>query len=235
MICGGGQVCGILMLLSALVAVLVLSVCVTGSYFARRRRQNILALHAANTAAAGGAAPGMYRPASQALEIPPDQLESLRVRAAAIPEGEDPAESMKECPICLDTVALHPDTWAVFPCTHGCCRPCLGDLMRLSSRRVNSNTLAVLCPLCRKIAVAPENTELESGGGGRMGSAVGSPPAPSTPALASPLGMEDQGPSPAAPSVAENAATTDQQGQQQGGAQGASRWNIFNNRGRRWM
>lgn len=234
MICGGGQVCGILMLLSALVAVLVLSVCVTGSYFARRRRQNVLALHAANTTA-GGPTMGMYRPASQALEIPPDQLELLRVRPAVALEGGEESDTTKECPICLDTVALHPDTWAVFPCTHGCCRPCLGDLMRLSSRRVNDNTLAVLCPLCRKIAVAPENMELESEGGiGAIRTMASTPSSvgvisPNTPALPSPVAMEVERPSPAAPGLAEN--TTSNVATEQGG----SRWNLFNNRQRRWM
>jgi hypothetical protein len=60
-----------------------------------------------------------------------------------------------ECPICLDTVAAAPDTWARFPCSHGCCRPCLGDLVRLSSRPVGSGMQALACPLCRKLAVAP--------------------------------------------------------------------------------
>ncbi|KAL4534566.1 hypothetical protein Ndes2526A_g05454 [Nannochloris sp. 'desiccata'] len=193
-ICGGGQVCGILMLLSALIAVLVLSICMTGTFYARRRRNQLLAAHAASGAAPNGAIGGVggtgggFHPADQ-ITINETEIPGLRVKYssgcthnAPITEGEGEeaattiehgdisttiapsdtaaaaAAENKECPICLDTVALTSAMWAVFPCTHGCCRSCFSDLLRHSSRRVNNNNAvwAVMCPLCRKMAVAPE-------------------------------------------------------------------------------
>ena len=253
MICGGGHVCGILMLLSALVAVLVLFVCVTGSYFTRRRRQNILAVHAANHTAGGGGGGGamLYRPPSRSIVIPSDQLDILRVRPGTpTTEGEVDEESSttKECPICLDTIAVHPDTWAVFPCSHGCCRPCLGDLMRLSSRRVNDTTMAILCPLCRKLAVAPENMELENGRSPRgdnieltsTTAADGTLPnlsmGPSTPSPVPPVAsMGVEGPSPTDVGVGiEDGIGNDINADGQQPQEQRSRWNFLNRR-RRWM
>ena len=179
------------MLLSALIAVLVLSVCMTGTFYARRRRQQLLAMHATGGGAPTGAVAGgnTYRP-GDFISIPEADIPGLRVKygsgssttnleggsgeeaasgtddhlenstpTTTLDDGTTAADGTgtKECPICLDTVAVHSDTWAVFPCTHGCCRPCFTDLLRHSSRRVN-NTMgwAVHCPLCRKVAVAPE-------------------------------------------------------------------------------
>ena len=155
--------CGILMLFSALIAVMMLSICMTGSFFARRRRR-LQALNDVHVATpVGGGAPGARYSAAnpQFLHIPDSEIEGLRVKAACEPQvsvsvgGDEPSPTANECSICLDTVAVHPDTWAVFPCSHGCCRPCVDDLVRHSSRRVNATTLAVMCPLCRKAAVAP--------------------------------------------------------------------------------
>jgi hypothetical protein len=169
------------MLLSALIAVLVLSVCMTGTFYARRRRRQLLAMHGATGGLPNGAIGGVgvgRRPIEQ-ITMNEADIPGLRVKygventvpieGEAGEAGEDAdgtttttagtiseAET-KECPICLDTVSLHSDTWAVFPCTHGCCRPCFSDLLRHSSRRVNNSAVwAVMCPLCRKIAVAPE-------------------------------------------------------------------------------
>jgi len=86
------------------------------------------------------------------IQISDDQLEELYIgKPKAAEEGET-----KECPICLDSVCVDDATWAAFPCGHGCCQPCAEDLLRHSSRQVNATTVAVLCPLCRKLAVAPK-------------------------------------------------------------------------------
>lgn len=178
------------MLLSALIAVLVLSICMTGTFYARRRRQQLLAMHGPggpNGAIGGVGGGGALRPGSDQITIPEEDIPGLRVKFGSgtstpitstnITEGEESAgctadnstiadgtAETNECPICLDTVPLHSDTWAVFPCTHGCCRPCFTDLLRHSSRRVNNNIAwAVNCPLCRKIAVAPEGEQPTSG------------------------------------------------------------------------
>lgn len=140
--------CGILMLMSALTGVLILSVCITGAFMARRRR-----LHAA--ALQNSAIPTSSTPVNTMqlvhIQIPPDQMAALAVKAPA----ETDKGSLKECPICLESVDVQETTWASFPCTHGCCKQCLVDLLRHSSRRVTSTTSAVHCPLCRKMAVAP--------------------------------------------------------------------------------
>jgi len=186
-ICGGGQVCGILMLLSALIAVLVLSICMAGTFFARRRRNQLLAMHAAG-GSPSGAITSSTRPADQITiseaEIPGLRVKYGSGCLQSTPSSEEEggeevgttiehdnsiistsaapgtvtASETKECPICLDTVAIYGDAWAVFPCTHGCCRTCFTDLLRHSSRRVNNNSAvwSVMCPLCRKMAVAPE-------------------------------------------------------------------------------
>lgn len=189
--------CGILMLLSALIALMVLSVCITGTFIARRRR-------AAAAAAAAGGVPGapLRRPTMPTVSIPDDQIEAMMVRPAPAPatEGADAAAAEpKECPICLDAVGVTPDTWAVFPCSHGCCRPCLNDLLRHSSRRINTNTLALLCPLCRKVAVAPRPPPMSS----MDEEAPGSPLAPA-PVAAPPLPPSPP-PPPAAPAEAAGA------------------------------
>lgn len=148
LICGGGQVCGILMLMSALIGVLVLTICITGAFMARRRR---LQAATGETAAAQLQTGLSSRPTLQVPYIPPDQLMLLSVHKPV----EEEVGTQKECPICLDAIDVAADNWAAFPCTHGCCKPCLEDLLRHSSRRVNPSVLAVLCPLCRKVAVAP--------------------------------------------------------------------------------
>jgi Ring finger domain len=219
-ICGGGQVCGILMLLSALIAVLVLSICMTGTFYARRRRQQLLAMHAAGDGAPNGAIGGVggggpFRPAEQ-ITIDEADIAGLRVKfgsgcctpvinealgggieptiedgsmninsatisTAATPESE--TSETKECPICLDAVAVHSDTWAIFPCSHGCCRPCFSDLLRHNSRRVNNRAVwAVMCPLCRKTAIAPE---------GEMPSAASAPIAVVDPPIATVVVVEN--------------------------------------------
>ncbi len=208
-ICGGGHVCGILMLLSALIAMLVLSVCITGTFISRRRRAAALA------AAHGGTIVPQRRPSMPVVTIPEDQIEALMVRpataAAAAVEGlEADAEAgpeNKECPICLDGVDVTPDRWAVFPCSHGCCRPCLNDLLRHSSRRINPTTMALLCPLCRKVAVAPRPPPaMETDEGAPQAPLVPapSPPPPTSPVVPTPEATpEEATPEEAAPAAAE--------------------------------
>lgn len=152
-VCGSGQVCGILLLMSALVGTLVVAVCITGVFLARRRRRRDSALDLIiQSSRAHGAQIQIQRPGSQMIQIPNDQLDELYIgKPKAAEEGET-----KECPICLDPVCVDDATWAAFPCGHGCCQPCAEDLLRHSSRQVNATTVAVLCPLCRKIAVAPK-------------------------------------------------------------------------------
>jgi hypothetical protein len=177
------------MLLSALIAVLVLTVCMTGTFYARRRRQQLLAMHAAAGGGPNGAIGGVgsFRPAEQ-ITIAEAEIPGLRVKygveevgTATVEEGGDSdgtgddtgGGTTKECPICLDTVSLHSDTWAVFPCTHGCCRPCFSDLLRHSSRRVNNSAVfAVMCPLCRKLAVAPDGETMPSSPSAIQGTAA---------------------------------------------------------------
>ena len=143
--------CGILLLMSALVGTLVVAVCITGVFLARRRRRrdSTLDLIIQSSRARGAQ---IQRPGSQMIQIPNDQLDELYIgKPKAADEGET-----KECPICLDSVCVDNATWAAFPCGHGCCQPCAEDLLRHSSRQVNATTVAVLCPLCRKLAVAPK-------------------------------------------------------------------------------
>jgi len=182
------------MLLSALIAVIIVAICLSGSFYARRRRNQLLAMQAAgdgpNGAIVGGGGP--TRPADQ-ITINDAEIPGLRVKygsecthiAHSTEEegggveagttiehgignvisttlgsapGSNATPGTKECPICLDTVSLYSNTWAVFPCTHGCCKTCFTDLLRHSSRRVNNDSAvwAIMCPLCRKMAVAPE-------------------------------------------------------------------------------
>lgn len=153
LVCGGGTVCVIFMLTSILVALLIIAICIMGAYISRRRRRR--AMLASIPQAAAGANSGSPSfatpPGIQMVQILPEQLETLSVRP---PDASDLGTS-KECPICLDVIGVHTDTWTGFPCGHGCCTPCLNDLLRHSSRPVNRSTLAILCPLCRKLAVAP--------------------------------------------------------------------------------
>jgi len=157
-VCGSGQVCGILLLMSALVGTLVVAVCVTGVFLARRRRRHSALDLIIQSSRAQGAQ--IQRPGSQMIQIPNDQLDELYIgKPKAAEEGE-----AKECPICLDSVCVDDATWAAFPCGHGCCQPCAEDLLKHSSRQVNATTVAVLCPLCRKLAVAPKGDHTGSTG-----------------------------------------------------------------------
>mmetsp|Transcript_8107 Transcript_8107/g.16267 ORF Transcript_8107/g.16267 Transcript_8107/m.16267 type:complete len:350 (+) Transcript_8107:84-1133(+) len=155
-VCGSGQVCGILLLMSALIGTLAVTICVTGVFMARRRRQRRVTLDQF----VSGHVPASQanRPSVQMIEIPNDQLKEIHIKQ--VPENEENGEA-KECPICLDTVPVHTGIWSEFPCGHGSCTLCVNDLLRHSSRRVNSNTVAVLCPLCRTLAVAEMSSENE--------------------------------------------------------------------------
>lgn len=155
-VCGSGQVCGILLLMSALIGTLAVTICVTGVFMARRRRQRRVTLDQF----VSGHVPASQanRPSVQMIEIPNDQLKEIHIKQ--VPENEENGEA-KECPICLDTVPVHTGIWSEFPCGHGSCTLCVNDLLRHSSRRVNSNTVAVLCPLCRTLAVAEMSSDNE--------------------------------------------------------------------------
>lgn len=152
-VCGNGQVCGILLLMSALVGTLVITICITGVFLARRRRMRNMGLE--QVIQANRQNSHISRPGVRMVQIPSDQLKELYISSPKTSSEND----TDECPICLDTVRMHVDTWSCFPCGHGCCKPCAGDLLRHSSRRVNRTTVAVLCPLCRKLAVAPIDPE----------------------------------------------------------------------------
>lgn len=159
LMCGGGTVCIVLMLLSVFAAIAILTLCTLGAFISHRRRRRAAALAAAN----GEVGEGNQREGALGVDplrisrsrlpnitIPADQVDSLRVR----PPLTEEQGCNKECPICLESIAIEKDNWVVMPCSHGCCKPCLGDLLRLSSRPVNADTHAFLCPLCRKLAAA---------------------------------------------------------------------------------
>jgi hypothetical protein len=170
LMCGGGTVCIVLMLLSVFAAIAILTLCTLGAFISHRRRRRAAALAAANAeggegnqreGALGVDSLRISRSRLPNITIPADQVDSLRVRPP-LPEEQG---CNKECPICLESIAIEKNNWVVMPCSHGCCKPCLGDLLRLSSRAVNADTRAFLCPLCRKLAAADrERRENETGG-----------------------------------------------------------------------
>ena len=86
------------------------------------------------------------------VRIPDEQLKDLEIKDIDVDE-EQGGLGQAECPICLETVGHQ--VVSEFPCGHMCCRGCRDDLVRHSSRVVNASTVAILCPLCRKMAVAP--------------------------------------------------------------------------------
>lgn len=149
-VCGSGQVCGILLLMATLIGTLALTICVTGVFLARRRRQRNATLDQFVSGVMASGSPQIQR--DQVINISEDQLKELYI--TQVPQGEHRGE-IKECPICLDSVPVENGIWSTFPCGHGSCTICVNDLLRHSSRRVNSTTSAVLCPLCRTLAVAP--------------------------------------------------------------------------------
>lgn len=149
-VCGSGQVCGILLLMATLIGTLAVTICVTGVFLARRRRQRNATLDQFVSPSTTPGGQPVQR--TQMLHISEDQLKELYI--AQVPEGEHGGE-IKECPICLDSVPVENGIWSRFPCGHGSCTMCVNDLLRHSSRRVNATTAAVLCPLCRTLAVAP--------------------------------------------------------------------------------
>lgn len=156
-VCGSGQVCGILLLMATLIGTLAVTICVTGVFLTRRRRQRNATLDqfVSGSTAVGGL---QQVQRSQIVNISEDQLKELYI--TQVPEGNIGGE-IKECPICLDSVPVENGIWSTFPCGHGSCTICVNDLLRHSSRRVNSTTAAVLCPLCRTLAVAPMGEDNE--------------------------------------------------------------------------
>lgn len=163
LMCGGGTVCIVLMLLSVFAAIAILTLCTLGAFISHRRRRRAIALAAANGENGEGNPSGVdslrYSRRSRVpnINIPADQLDSFRVR----PPSPEEQGCNKECPICLESISIEKDNWVVMPCSHGCCKTCLGDLLRLSSRTVQADTQAFLCPLCRKIAAADREPRVE--------------------------------------------------------------------------
>ena len=156
-VCGSGQVCGILLLMATLIGTLAVTICVTGVFLTRRRRlRNATLDQFVSGSTAVGGLQQVQR--SQIVNISEDQLKELYI--TQVPEGSHGGE-IKECPICLDSVPVENGIWSTFPCGHGSCTICVNDLLRHSSRRVNSTTAAVLCPLCRTLAVAPMGEDNE--------------------------------------------------------------------------
>jgi len=135
--------------MATLIGTLAVTICVTGVFLARRRRMRNATLDQFVSASTASGVQQIQR--SQVLNISEDQLKELYI--TQVPEGEYGGE-IKECPICLDSVPVENGIWSKFPCGHGSCTICVNDLLRHSSRRVNSTTCAVLCPLCRTLAVA---------------------------------------------------------------------------------
>ncbi len=148
-VCGSGQVCGILLLMAALVGTLAITICITGVFLARRRRQRNSTDQFLTSFSQSGRGPVQQ---VNIVRIPDEQLKDLEVKDVGIDE-EQGALGQAECPICLETVEHQ--VVSEFPCGHACCRGCRDDLVRHSSRVVNASTVAILCPLCRKLAVAP--------------------------------------------------------------------------------
>jgi hypothetical protein len=156
-VCGSGQVCGILLLMAALIGTLAVTICITGVLLARRRRQRATLDQFLVPAGDSVHTPRMV----SVVRIPTEQLKDLEIKDVDCAE-ESPTDDgdeehggagQTECPICLEPSAHR--VMSAFPCGHSCCRECCADLLRHSSRVVNSTTLAVLCPLCRKLAVGP--------------------------------------------------------------------------------
>jgi hypothetical protein len=159
-VCGSGQICGILLLMAALIGTLALTICVTGVFLARRRRGRRVTLDQFMTGGTVSArTSSIGRPAVQMIQIPADQLKEIYIKQVA--HDPEHARDPRECPICLDTVPVTTGIWSQFPCGHGSCTMCVNDLLRHSSRRVNERTVAVLCPLCRTLAVAPMGEDNE--------------------------------------------------------------------------
>jgi hypothetical protein len=161
-VCGSGQVCGILLLMAALVGTLAVTICITGVFLARRRRQRNN-LDQFFTAAAQAGQPAIQH--VSIVRIPDEQLKDLEIKDKDMDEYRGSSDQnssvdeemgnlpQTECPICLEPVEHQ--VVSEFPCGHTCCRGCRDDLIHHSSRVVNASTVAILCPLCRKLAVAP--------------------------------------------------------------------------------
>ena len=161
-VCGSGQVCGILLLMAALVGTLAITICITGVFLARRRRQRNATDQFLTSFSQSGRATVQQ---ANIVRIPDEQLKDLLIkdvdmdenRGSADPQAEVDEEQggvrQVECPICLEPVEHQ--VVSEFPCGHTCCRGCRDDLVHHSSRVVNASTVAILCPLCRKLAVAP--------------------------------------------------------------------------------
>jgi hypothetical protein len=147
-VCGSGQVCGILLLMAALVGTLAITICITGVFLARRRRQRNSTDQFLTSLSRPGRGPVLVN----IVRIPDEQLKDLEIKDIDVDE-EQGGLGQAECPICLETVGHQ--VVSEFPCGHMCCRGCRDDLVRHSSRVVNASTVAILCPLCRKMAVAP--------------------------------------------------------------------------------
>ena len=161
-VCGSGQVCGILLLMAALVGTLAITICITGVFLARRRRQRHNTDQFLMSLSQSGRASVQQ---VNIVRIPDEQLKDLEIKdidieenlGSADPHGRVDEEQggvrQAECPICLEPVEHQ--VVSEFPCGHTCCRGCRDDLVHHSSRIVNASTVAILCPLCRKLAVAP--------------------------------------------------------------------------------
>lgn len=192
-VCGSGQVCGVLLLMAALIGTLAVTICVTGVFLARRRRQraNVDQFFLAGGQAGqnGGAGGSLQR--VNIVQIPDEQLKDLEIKdkdldAVATGDSGDSGEAgvsgdpvdeergegreaehtvQTECPICLEPIEHR--VVSEFPCGHSCCRACRDDLVHHSSRVVNASTVAILCPLCRKLAVAPSPSGVSRRGSSR--------------------------------------------------------------------
>lgn len=169
-VCGSGQVCGVLLLMAALIGTLAVTICITGVFLARRRRQRA---HLQQFFLAGGQAGGAGIGSVQRInvvQIPDEQLKDLEIKDKELEDVSLPTPTshhgssvdeeqgrgamlQTECPICLEPIEHR--IVSEFPCGHTCCRGCRDDLVYHSSRVVNASTVAILCPLCRKLAVAP--------------------------------------------------------------------------------
>lgn len=153
LICGGGHGCGVLLLVLSLVGVILLGICLSGTFLLRRRRRRRLLNQESSPRAAAIRA--------MSLDISEDQVSALEIKDLK----EELIGQKLECPICLETKQVTQKSWKSLPCSHGACKPCLDRLMRDASKSVScdSSKLAIFCPLCRKPAIfkrtASENRE----------------------------------------------------------------------------
>ncbi|PSC69058.1 alpha beta-hydrolase isoform B [Micractinium conductrix] len=121
------------------------------------------------------------------MAMPPEKQAEVAVHGAA--PGDAGFGASHECVICLEAVAVGPASWRTFPCHHGVCARCVDDIVRHNRRVMPAYNRVLHCPLCRKLAIVPEEllgkemTSSVAAGSGGGPSSGGQDSAPATAAV----------------------------------------------------